>query len=77
MSEWVIPMRDGIEVFVNKGGLISLKQLSEDPNSDVIVAVEPDDVPKLIRFLEAARQEAMNYRQEEADAEEENPTLRD
>jgi hypothetical protein len=68
MSDRTIEPRDGIEVFVNKGGRISIKQeqLSayHGELEDVIVVVHPDDAPRLIEFLEDARQEALEFEPE-------------
>ena len=57
MGDWKIDTRDGLEVFLNDAGTISIKQDAayEDPS---LVVVHPDDVDRLIGFLQAARDEA-------------------
>jgi hypothetical protein len=45
----------GLDVFVNQNGGITIAQITECPHpDDPIVAVHPDDVPRLIRMLKAA-----------------------
>jgi hypothetical protein len=48
-----IEPRPGIEVFTNKGGEISIKQI--DVDSDDVVVVHPDDVERLIEMLRLER----------------------
>jgi hypothetical protein len=59
--KWVIPGRDGIEVFVNNSKSVTIKQdcgpfVSEEAD---FVVVHPDDIPALITMLESARAEAL------------------
>ena len=58
LTERRIPARLSVEVYVNQAGTISIKQ--EDPfDESSIIVVHPDDVQQPIRFLEVARQEAV------------------
>jgi hypothetical protein len=54
-----IPRRAGLEVFINEGNTISLKQ-DDWPDEDVVIAVHPDDVPRLISLLQEARAQIEN-----------------
>jgi hypothetical protein len=59
MSDRVIPARDGIEVFLNESGTISIKQEdSMGHDEPCIVVVHPDDVDALVSFLQDVKQEA-------------------
>lgn len=52
-----IPSRPGLEVFVNEGGTISIKQ--EEHDEDSIVVVHPGDVDRLVELLQVAKAEAL------------------
>lgn len=57
-----IPPREEIEVFVNKGGNISIRQDGfRQRQEDPIVEVAPEDVPKLIELLEQAAADAAEF----------------
>jgi uncharacterized protein YlxW (UPF0749 family) len=58
MPKMNIPSRDGIAVFVNEGGTISIQQDRPLGDESDIVVVHPSDVQQLIEFLEAAKAEA-------------------
>lgn len=60
MTERRIPPREAIEVFVNENDTISIKQISLMGQDDCVVAVHPEDVPRLIQFLEETREEILN-----------------
>ena len=45
-----IEPRPGLEVFLNEGGRISIKQIAWN-DEDAMVVVHPDDVPRLIELL--------------------------
>lgn len=59
MAERKIQARDGIEVFVNQGGTISIKQDNMLDDEEIVI-VHPDDVDRLIEFLRDAKEEARN-----------------
>jgi len=59
MGEKRIEARPGLEIFVNKGGNISIKQI--DREGEDLVVVHPDDVPRLIELLRQAQEEALNF----------------
>jgi len=50
-NELRIEPRPGLEVFHNKGGRISIRQIDWTDAEEVIVVVHPDDVPRLIELL--------------------------
>lgn len=57
MSHTIHP-RPGVEVYVNEGGTISIKQLPvSEADGEQIVAVHPDDLDELITILKAAADE--------------------
>lgn len=56
-NELKIDPRPGLEVFANKGGLISISQDGQYGEEDQIVAVHPDDVDRLCKMLEFVRDE--------------------
>ncbi len=50
-----IDPRPGLEVFTNKNGTITIKQIDEGPDEENMVIVHPDDVPLLVTMLERER----------------------
>ena len=71
-----IPPRPGLEVFVNEGGTVSIKQIESGYpiDDESIVIVHPDDVPRLIKMLEEARDEAASFVPDEPEEANENRT---
>jgi hypothetical protein len=70
-----IPARSGLEIFVNDGGTITIRQ--DDPltfastGDEPMVVVHPDDVSMLIRALEEARRKARSGAKNEQDEQDE------
>jgi len=60
MSDRKIEPREGIEVFVNERGTISIKQEYLDDEDTSVVVVHPDDVDRLIEFLKDTKIEALS-----------------
>lgn len=54
--EYKIARRDGVEVFINEEGNISLKQYSLE-DGEVFIALHPDEVLELIGILQKIHQE--------------------
>lgn len=67
--EYKIDPRDGIEVFVNGNGNISLKQNSL-ACGETIIALHPDEVLELIGILQKIHQDAIAFREEEESSSE-------
>jgi hypothetical protein len=70
-----LPARSGLEIFVNDGGTITIRQddpaTFASPGEEPMIVVHPDDVSTLIRALEEARRRARR----EADDEHEEVTV--
>ena len=56
--EYKIARRDGVEVFINEEGNISLKQYSLE-DGEVFIALHPDEVMELIGILQKIHQEVI------------------
>lgn len=62
-----IEPRSGLEVFVNKRGLISIAQVEANTvpaDEPSIVVVHPEDVPRLIEMLKRVAREATDPEEE-------------
>jgi len=65
VSEWKIPPRLGVEVYLTQGNRIGITQ-SNPHDEDSIIVVHPDDISTLIGYLETAKQKLAGILEEEA-----------
>jgi hypothetical protein len=68
MSDRIIKPKEGLEIFVNKGGTITIKQISA-LDEEMLIVVQPEDVDQVCQFLQDAREEASEWVPEEEQAQ--------
>jgi hypothetical protein len=60
---FVIERRDEIEVYAGEKGHVCIKQEGALGEEDDLVILHPEDVPRLISFLQRVRQQAVEIRE--------------
>ena len=71
MAHWTIRPREGVEVMVDEDNAIRLEQFGVTGTVTAQITVQPDDIPRLLRILDAARERAVRNREESEEEEEE------
>jgi len=64
MAHWTIRPREGVEVSVDDDNAVRIDQIAIGGKVPTSIVVQPDDVPRLIHFLDAARAQAIQNRED-------------
>lgn len=76
MTKRILPARHETELYVNEEGQICLRQQDELGNAPHIVALEPSDVPRVIKWLQELVAAPAQIRAEDADLTDSSSALR-
>jgi hypothetical protein len=63
-SKWRLPAQEELEVFLNESGGVSIEAHDPMNTERCVIAVAPEYLPKLIKFLREAQKQLEHAREE-------------